>query len=60
MIKITESTSKEIDNIQALLMIAQEYNLECEVIYYALQSMKEKPSLTPTEAFRAGLWELDI
>jgi len=58
--KFKEDDTKELDNIQSLLRLASEYNLECEVIYYALRSMKENPTLTPTEAFNNGMEEWKI
>jgi hypothetical protein len=36
---------------------ALEFGLETEVIYYALQYMKENPTATPAEAFILGVTE---
>jgi hypothetical protein len=49
---------EELELIGNQLDLALEYGLELEVIYYALKTMKENPTLTPAEAFALGVTEL--
>jgi hypothetical protein len=43
--------------IDSQLDVAIEYGMEVEVIYYALNYMKENPTVTPAEAFYLGISE---
>jgi hypothetical protein len=47
------------DDINELLELAQEYGLITEVIYSALEAMKENPNLEPVQAIEIGLEEWD-
>lgn len=48
---------KQMEAIGNMLDIAMEYQLELEVIYFALKTMKENPTLSPVEAFALGVTE---
>jgi hypothetical protein len=47
----------ELEAIGKLLDTSLEYGFEVEVIYYALKTMKENPTLNPVEAFTLGVTE---
>ena len=51
---------KTLDYLNEKLKIAKEYNLEAEVIYFALKSMKENSELTIEDAFDLGCEQWDI
>lgn len=48
---------EQMDAIAGLLEIAEENEMEIEVIYYALVYMKNNPNVTPYEAFQLGFTE---
>lgn len=48
---------KQMEVIDTMLDAAIEHQLEVEVIYFALKSMKENPTLSPAEAFVLGVTE---
>jgi len=52
-----QNTQEQMDAIANLLDIAEESDMEIEVIYYALVYMKSNPSVTPYEAFQLGFLE---
>lgn len=54
---INEVPQEESDLINELLDEAIDVGLEVEVIYWALVAMKNKPELTPSQAFVLGLTE---
>ncbi len=43
--------------LDELLEEAEAHSLEIEVLYSALQAMKDNPSLTPVEAMQQGVGE---
>lgn len=43
--------------IGVLLDEAMDNGLEVEVIYYALKAMQEDPTMSPAQAFQAGMDE---
>lgn len=47
----------DLDFINICLNKASDYNLEAEVIWAALQAMKQDPSLSINEAMQAGMDE---
>lgn len=47
----------EFEAIQSALKGASEFNLEVEVVWYALKAMKENPLLTIEEAIAVGFEE---
>lgn len=51
---------KILDFLNGRLEIIKEYNLEAEVMYFALKAMKENPNLTIEEAFNLGCEQWDI
>ena len=51
------SYESEVQALGNMLDIALEFGLEVEVVYYALEKMKENPSLTPIQAFVLGVTE---
>ena len=53
----TEDISDEYNWIQSLLKDAAKYELEVEVVQFALKAMKDDPRLTPAMAFRYGYLE---
>lgn len=53
----TEDPSEEIKWITELLEESRKYDLEGEVIQFALKSMREDPRLTPAMAFVIGYQE---
>lgn len=52
--------SKELDDIASALNEASKHGLEIEVIWSALQAMKECPHYSIGQAMNAGLLEWDI
>ena len=48
---------EEMKAISDMLDTALEYELEVEVIYWALKYMKEDPKVTPAQAFALGVAE---
>lgn len=47
----------EFEAIQTALKGASEFNLEVEVVWYALKAMKENPRLSIEEAIKIGFEE---
>ena len=61
--EIKEEPEKQLESMQYLangLRYADEKGLLIEVVYHALQAMKNNPKLKITEAFEAGCDEWDI
>jgi len=52
--EFTYSSEDEIKNIAEILNQAKEFNLEVEVVVWALKYMKESPRLTINEAITLG------
>ena len=52
-----QNIQDQMDAIATLLDIAEESEMEIEVIYYALVYMKSNPTVTPYEAFQSGFTE---
>lgn len=48
---------EEIELIDKMLDTAIEFGLEVEVIYWALNYMKQDPTVTPAQAFALGISE---
>ncbi len=48
---------QQMDVIDSQLDKAIEFEMEVEVIYFALKYMKENPSVSPAEAFVMGVTE---
>lgn len=48
---------QQMDVIDSQLDKAIEFGMEVEVIYFALEYMKENPSVSPAEAFVMGVTE---
>lgn len=48
---------EQLESIGKLLDVSLQFGLETEVIYYALEKMKENSKLTPVEAFALGVTE---
>ena len=51
------NTVEQMEAISDLLDLALDYELELEVIYFALKYMKENSELSPVEAFQLGITE---
>lgn len=49
--------NKNISQVQGLLYQALDFDLEVEVVYSALQAMKDNPSLSPVDAMHIGFNE---
>ena len=56
-IKVMGKSLDEFEAIQNALKGASEFNLEVEVVWYALKYMKENPRLTIEEAINLGFKE---
>jgi len=52
-----DNITEQMEAISDLLDTAIDYELEIEVIYYALLYIKEHPELSPAEAFQLGITE---
>ena len=52
-----EEAIKELSYVDHLLKLAEGYNLEAEVVVFALKVMKENPSLTIEQAMDIGYEE---
>lgn len=57
--KVSKEKQLELDmkNIKVCLDAAKQHGLEVEVVYWALQFMKETPSMTASEAINLGFDE---
>lgn len=53
----TPGKAEEMELIDKMLDTAIEYGLEVEVIYWALNYMKQDPTVTPAQAFALGISE---
>lgn len=53
----TKEQKEQMEAIDQMLDTALEYGLEVEVIYHALEYMKENPTATPAQAFALGVAE---
>lgn len=51
------SYEEQLESISKLLDVSLQFGLEVEVIYYALEKMKENPKYSPVEAFALGVTE---
>ena len=51
------NTVEQMEAISDLLDLSLDYELELEVIYFALKYMKENSELSPVEAFQLGITE---
>jgi len=52
-----EETIKELSYVDHLLKLAEGYNLEAEVVVFALKAMKSDPLLSVEEAMALGYEE---
>lgn len=49
--------SEQLDTVQEVLSVSGRFNLQAEVVYWALKYMKENPTITPIDALMLGVSE---
>ena len=54
----TDTTMTDLEIVKSSLNLAKEFDLEVEVVYFALRSMQENPQLSIREALFLGVSEM--